>query len=72
MDENEQKPKRRGRSKKSIDLDSTYQPSQAVQSEGDEDEEEDWEAGALTWGLIALSGLGMGSAGVFGAETTAR
>jgi hypothetical protein len=55
-----------------VETDSAYVPSEIVREEGDEDEEEDWEAAALTWGLIALSGLGAGSAGVFGAENTAR
>lgn len=68
-------PKRRGRSSRksaAAEADSAYIPTEIVQEEGDEYEDEDWEAGALTWGLISLSGLGAGSAGVFGAETTAR
>ena len=40
--------------------------------EADEDVEEDWEAGALAWGLITAGGLGTGSAGVFGGKITAR
>lgn len=40
--------------------------------EGDEDAPEDWEAGALAWGLITTGGLGKGSAGVYGAEIMAR
>lgn len=35
---------------------------------GEEVHEEDWEAGALAWGLLVLGGLGVGSAAVFGAE----
>ncbi|KAM3065687.1 hypothetical protein ACMFMG_011393 [Clarireedia jacksonii] len=41
-------------------------------TEGDEDEDEDWEMAALTWGVISSVGLGAGSAGVYGAEMTAR
>jgi len=40
--------------------------------EGDENAEDDWEAGALAWGLIAAGGLGMGSAAIYGAEVIAR
>jgi hypothetical protein len=66
-------PRRRGRPRKStIRDDSEYRPTAVVHEEGDEDEDEDWEAAALTWGLIAVAGLGTGSSGVFGAETTAR
>jgi hypothetical protein len=65
-------PKRRGRPRKSSVGDSAYHPKEVVHEEGDVDEDEDWEAAALTWGLIAVTGLGTGSSGVFGAETTAR
>jgi len=40
--------------------------------EGDEHAEEDWEVGALAWGLITAGGLGSGSSGVYGAEIMAR
>jgi len=40
--------------------------------EGDENAEEDWETGALAWGLITTGGLGMGSAAIYGAEILAR
>jgi hypothetical protein len=65
-------PRRRGRPRKTLDDDSVYQPTEVVLEEGDEDEDEDLEAAALTWGLVAMTGLGTGSSGVFGAETTAR
>jgi hypothetical protein len=64
--------RRRGRPRKTADGDSAYHPTEIVHEEGDVDEDEDWEAAALTWGLIAVTGLGTGSSGVFGAETTAR
>lgn len=67
-------PTRRGRSsKKPRDVvDPSYQPHEDVLEEGDEDAEEDWEAGALAWGLISAGGLGVGSAAVYGAEVLAR
>jgi hypothetical protein len=72
-------PRRRGRpSKKGLvnddDPDDTaYQPTESDElEEGDEYIEEDWEAGALAWGLVTAGGLGTGSAGVFGAELMAR
>jgi len=65
-------PRRRGRPPKSSDRDSAYHPTKLVQEEGDVDEDEDWEAAALVWGLVAMTGLGTGSSGVFGAETIAR
>ncbi|KAB8302218.1 hypothetical protein EYC80_005663 [Monilinia laxa] len=40
--------------------------------EGDQDEDEDWEVAALTWGVVSAAGLGVGSAGVYDAEITAR
>lgn len=64
--------RRRGRLRRSTDGGSAYQPTEIVHEEGDEDENEDLEPAALTWGLIAMTGLGTGSSGVFGAETTAR
>jgi len=65
-------PKHRGRVKKETDSDTACQPTEPDQVEGDEVEEEDWEAGALAWGLVVAGGLGVGSAGVFGAENIAR
>ncbi len=66
-------PRRRGRPRKVHDNgDSAYQPSEPVMEVGDEDEDEDWEVGALAWGLVAVTGLGSASSGVFGAETTAK
>ena len=53
-------------------LKTPYQPTEGVLEEGDEDAEEDWEAGALAWGLISAGGLGVGSAAVYGAEVLAR
>jgi hypothetical protein len=64
--------RRRGRPRKTSENDSAYHPTEAVLEEGDVDEDEDWEAAALTWGLVAMTGLGTGSSGVFGAETIAR
>jgi len=40
--------------------------------EGDEDEDEEWEIGALAWGLITVGGLGAGSASVLGGEVLNR
>jgi hypothetical protein len=70
-------PRRRGRSKRThADEDAddaSYQPIEGDQmEEGDEDVKEDWEAGALAWGLITTGGLGKGSAGIYGAEIMAR
>lgn len=72
-------PKRRGRpSKKALSNgddadDASYQPTESDQmEEGDENVEDDWEAGALAWGLITVGGLGMGSAAIYGAEVVAR
>lgn len=65
-------PRRRGRPRKSSGSDIAHHPTDVVQEEGDVDEDEDWEAAALVWGLIAMTGLGTGSSGAFGAETTAR
>jgi hypothetical protein len=52
------------------DEESTAYPSGDAQGVflADEENEEDWEAAALAWGLSALGGLGLGSASVFGAE----
>jgi hypothetical protein len=53
--------------------DASYQPVGSDQmEEGDENAEDDWEAGALAWGLITAGGLGMGSAAIYGAEVIAR
>jgi len=43
-----------------------------AENEGDEELEENWEIGALAWGIITATGLGAGSASVFGAEVVAR
>lgn len=66
--------KRRGRPRRAITPESerAYQPTEVVQAEGDEEQDDDWEVGALVWGLVSMVGLGTASAGVFGAETTAR
>ncbi len=54
-------------------MDDAYQPADKDQlEEGDENGEEDWEAGALAWGLTTVGGLGVGSAAIYGAEVTAR
>jgi hypothetical protein len=53
--------------------DASYQPTESDQmEEGDENAEDDWETGALAWGLITAGGLGMGSAAIYGAEILAR
>ncbi|KAI7779395.1 hypothetical protein LA080_000875 [Diaporthe eres] len=76
-------PRRRGRPRKvkqdpeEEPGDGTYEPSLEevkASAEGDSlpSQEVDWEAAALTWGLTAVGGLGLGSAGVFGAECLAR
>ncbi|PMD36669.1 hypothetical protein L207DRAFT_515186 [Hyaloscypha variabilis F] len=71
--------KRRGRPSK-IHLtdgddanDTTYKPDEIDEmEEGDENADEDWEVGALAWGLITAGGLGTGSASIYGAEVVAR
>ncbi|EEY20710.1 conserved hypothetical protein [Verticillium alfalfae VaMs.102] len=76
-------PKRRGRPRKikkeanDVADDSAYIPSpteSAAIIAGDQvpQEDLDWEVTALTWGLNALGGLGLGSSGVFGAECISR
>ncbi|ROW12120.1 hypothetical protein VMCG_00723 [Cytospora schulzeri] len=56
--------------------DKTYVPSpgEKASAEGDAlpSQELDLEAAALAWGLMAVGGLGLGSAGVFGGECLAR
>lgn len=74
--------RRRGRPRKAKqDLeeepgDKTYVPSpeEKASAEGDAlpSQEVDLEAAALAWGLMAVGGLGLGSAGVFGGECLAR
>ena len=55
------------------DADDAYQPTESDEmEEGDENAEDDWEAGALAWGLVTAGGLGMGSAAIYGAEVLAR
>jgi len=63
--------RRRTRKSAETEEDEAYQPTERLE-EGDEDAEEDWEAGALAWGLITAGGLGAGSAAVYGAEIMAR
>lgn len=76
-------PRRRGRPRKvkqdpeEEPGDGTYEPSAEevkTSAEGDSlpSQEVDWEAAALAWGLTAVGGLGLGSAGVFGGECLAR
>ncbi|KAM0284432.1 hypothetical protein ACHAQH_002008 [Verticillium albo-atrum] len=75
-------PRRRGRPRKiktetNDSADSAYIPSHTESAgiiEGDlvPQEDLDREAAALTWGLNALGGLGLGSSGVFGAECISR
>ena len=76
-------PKKRGRPRKikaepdEDPRDETYEPSleeTARVAEGDEVPAEgvDWEAAALAWGLATAGGLGVASAGVFGAECISR
>lgn len=76
------KPKRRGRPRKvkreeetmvEEPGDGAYQPPAAdvgssCQGGAMLEEDPDWEAAALSWGLVALAGLGTGSTAVFGAE----
>ena len=76
-------PRRRGRPRKvkhdpeEEPGDGTYEPSaveEKASAEGDSlpSQDVDWEAAALAWGLTAVGGLGLGSAGVFGGECLAR
>lgn len=76
-------PRRRGRPRKVKQNpeeepgDGTYEPSAEevkTSAEGDSlpSPEVDWEAAAVAWGLTAVGGLGLGSAGVFGGECLAR
>lgn len=64
----------RGRKAVSADADAAYRPvDTGYEAEGDEEAvDDDWEAAALAWGLVAASGLGGGSSAVFGAECVAR
>lgn len=56
--------------------DTTYEPTASEKASVVGDvitaEDSDWESTALAWGLTALGGLGVGSAGVFGAECISR
>lgn len=55
------------------DADSAYIPSEADHiEEGDEEADDNWEVAAWVWGVITAAGLGVGSAGVYGAEAVAR
>ncbi|KPM40637.1 hypothetical protein AK830_g5905 [Neonectria ditissima] len=72
-------PRRRGRSRKIKEdpANNAYEPAAsevAATEEGDElpSDDLDWESAAVVWGLTTLGGLGVGSAGAFGAEFIAR
>ncbi|KAK7398394.1 hypothetical protein QQX98_012238 [Neonectria punicea] len=71
-------PRRRGRSRKIREdpANSAYEASEvAATEEGDvlpPSDELNWESAAVVWGLTALGGLGVGSAGAFGGECIAR
>jgi hypothetical protein len=68
--------KRQTRSNKTAaeeETDSSYTPSDSGRlDEGDEEMDDNWEVGAWAWGILAAAGLGVGTAGVFGAEVVAR
>lgn len=82
-DEEHEKPKRKSRSKKEKEQheeseedehDSAYRPNhkglgQITEKVHEELPEEDAEAAALAWGIVAALGLGTGSSAVFGAES---
>lgn len=82
-DEEHEKPKRQTRSKKEKEHheeteedehDSAYRPNhkgldQIIEKTHEELPEEDAEAAALAWGIVAALGLGTGSSAVFGAES---
>ncbi|KAH6998449.1 hypothetical protein BKA56DRAFT_26935 [Ilyonectria sp. MPI-CAGE-AT-0026] len=72
--------RRRGRSRKIKHEDpsgSAYEPSPSEVAATDESDVPlgdglNWESAAVVWGLTALGGLGVGSAGAFGGECIAR
>lgn len=71
--------RRRGRSRqiKEDPANNAYEPAAsevAATEEGDvlPSDQLDWESAAVVWGLTALGGLGVGSAGAFGGECIAR
>lgn len=71
-------PRRRGRPRKvkeePVD-EQAYEPTPseaADAAEGDAFPNMGWDSTALAWGMTALGGLGVGSAGVFGGECVAR
>ncbi|KAI2612106.1 uncharacterized protein GGS25DRAFT_106215 [Hypoxylon fragiforme] len=70
--------RRRGRpKKKQPEGEKAYKPTPSVVRELVEGDtlpanELDWESSTLTWGLVALTGLGSACAGVFGGECTSR
>jgi hypothetical protein len=75
--------RRRGRPRKAksdpeeVPGDTTYTPSlpgSVTTVEGDivPEPAADWESASLAWGLVAVAGLGCGSAGVFGGECISR
>ena len=82
-DEEHEKPKRKTRNKKEKEHheeteedehDSAYRPNhkgldQITEKVHEELPEEDAEAAALAWGIVAALGLGTGSSAVFGAES---
>jgi hypothetical protein len=81
--EEESPSRRRGRRRKSkskskkneTDDDGAYKPapSEIAATEGDvlPSDDRDWESAAGVWGLTALGGLGLGSAGAYGSEIIA-
>ena len=53
--------------------DAAYEPTEREDfEEGDEDADQDWEIGALAWGLTTVGGLGYGAASIYGGEIMAR
>lgn len=75
-------PRRRGRPRKvkqdplEEPGDETYEPTPGEEGSAEGDalptQQMDWDAAGLAWGLMAVGGLGLGCAGVFGGEFLAR
>lgn len=76
-------PRRRGRPRKVSRQDpveepgdKTYAPTPGEEGSAEGDalprQPMDWDAAGLVWGLMAIGGLGLGCAGVFGGESLAR